>query len=42
MCYPHDTIIRNTHDTLELKLFIDPQNFPDLCDIRRIKTTDTF
>lgn len=42
ICYPHDTIIRNTHDTCEVQLFIDPQNLPDSCDIRHIKTSETF
>lgn len=42
ICYPHDTIIRNTHDTCEVQLFIDPQYLPDSCDIRHIKTSETF
>lgn len=42
ICNPHNIIIRNTHDTCEVQLFIDPQNLPVSCDVRHIKTSITF
>ncbi|KAL4112078.1 hypothetical protein QTP88_015926 [Uroleucon formosanum] len=32
ICNPHNIIIRNTHDTCEVQLFIDPLNLPVSCD----------
>ncbi|KAL4126998.1 hypothetical protein QTP88_011286 [Uroleucon formosanum] len=42
ICNPHNIIIRNTHDTCEVQLFIDPLNLPVSCDVRHIKTSITF
>jgi len=42
ICNPHNIIIRNTHDTCEVQLFIDPQKLPVSCDVRHIKTSITF